>query len=265
MSIAYEINFPPDISWFCTLHTTALWMTTLCGAMFIVNMTFDRFYSIIRPHKAASFNTVKRAKLTIVCIVIFSILYNIPHLFVTLNEGRQCYPFGKRLDTMVGQFYYWLSIIINFVLPFVVLLIMNSIIIHTLRKRIVPNYRQGQGQGKDEGQTSKMKSSEKQIFAILLLVTFTFMILSTPPYTFFLFYTFYDYLQSPKSFAVFHMSYHIIQKMYFTNFGINFFLYVLSGKKFRTDLMKLFKFKRVRKPNVSQSNSSDINTIAISI
>ena len=33
-------------------------------------MTFERFYSIIRPHKAASFNTVKRTKITILIIVI---------------------------------------------------------------------------------------------------------------------------------------------------------------------------------------------------
>ena len=267
MSTAYKINFPPNIFWFCTLNTLALWMTILCGTMFILNMTFDRFYSIIRPHKAASFNTVKRAKITIVCIVIFSVLFNIPHLFVTLNDGRQCVPFAKGLDKLPGQSYYWLSFIINFALPFVLLLIMNSVIIHKLRNRIVPNYHQGQGkgQGRDEGQVSKLKSSDKQIFAILLLVTFSFMILTTPPYTFFLYATFYDYLQSPKSFAFFNMYLHIVQKMHFTNYGINFFLYVLSGKKFRTDLIQLFKYKRKKKSDISQSNSSDINTTATSM
>ena len=30
------------------------------------------------------------------------------------------------------------------------------------------------------------------------------------------------------------------EKSYYTNYAINFFLYVISGKKFRTDLAKLF-------------------------
>ena len=42
-------------------------------------MTFERLYSIVWPHKAASFNTVKRAEITLLCCSIFGILYDIPH------------------------------------------------------------------------------------------------------------------------------------------------------------------------------------------
>ena len=57
-------------------------------------MTFDKFYSIIRPHKAASFNTVKR-EITIIFIVIFSFLYNIPHLFLTQSMDNSVFPMGR--------------------------------------------------------------------------------------------------------------------------------------------------------------------------
>ena len=140
-------------------------------------MTFERFYSIIRPQKAASFNTVKRAKITILCIVILSIIYNIPHLFVTLPEGRACVPFGNAIQTDVGLFYYWFSLIINFALPFILLLIMNCVIIHTIRTRsnliITRSAEDGQA-------SSRIKHSEMQIYIILLLVTFGFLILMTP-------------------------------------------------------------------------------------
>ena len=171
MDLLYEINFPPNQYWFGTYITTLQWISTLCSTLLIVSMTFDRFYSIIRPHKAASFNTVKRAKVTIVCIVIFSILYNIPHLFTTSVEGRQAVPFGKGMDTILGQIYYWLSFIINFAAPFILLLIMNSFIIHTIRKR--SNFTKSVN-SKTDGQNSKFKNSERQIFVILILVTFRF-------------------------------------------------------------------------------------------
>ena len=49
-----------------------------------------------------------------------------------------------------------------------------------------------------------------------------------------------DFLQSPYHFAVFTMFFQEAEKAFYTNFGINFFLYVLSGQKFRKDLINIF-------------------------
>ena len=247
LSMVHDVDMPPNQYWFCTLNNTILFASTLCSALLILSMTFDRFYSIIRPHKAASFNTAKRAQITIVCIVIFSIVYNIPHLFISSNEGRQCVPYGKGMEYVHSQFYYWLSFVINFALPFVLLLIMNCFIIHTIRRRSTIKgkqpIREQQGQGTNEGHNSKIKNSETQIFVILLLVTFAFLILTTPAYVLFLYVMFVDYGKTPYLFAGFYLFYNVGQKTYYTNYGINFFLYVISGGKFRADLVKLFTCK----------------------
>ena len=233
--------------WYCCLNINMLFTAMLCSTLLILNMTFDRFFSIIKPHKAASFNTVKRAKITIVCAVFLSIIFNIPHRFVTLNDGWLCLPFGNRLamKKWYCQFYYWISFAVQYAIPFVSLLSMNGVIIHTLRNRMRPVKGQevtagGQGQDEGQGQNSKIKSSEMQIYIILLLVTFGFLILTTPGYMFFLINLVYDFRQSPKIFAGYHLYTNTAQKMHYTNHGINFFLYVISGLKFRTDLKNLF-------------------------
>ena len=256
---------PPNQFWYCRVTVTILWISSLCSTMFIVNMTFERFYSIIRPLKAASFNTVKRAKITIICILVFSILYNIPHLYITAFGDRQCTPFGNAIETMIGQVYYWLSLVINFFIPFFLLLIMNSFIIHTIRNRsrlsVTMSKGQGHGQGHSEGQSTKIKSSEMQIYVILLLVTFGFLILMTPAYVLFVFVMFVDYKRTPLLFAQFIFLHSVSQKTYYTNYGINFFLYVISGQKFRTDLLNLFKFKR----NVSSDGTVHTSGFSVSI
>ena len=86
----------------------------LCSNHLVLSMTFDRFYSIIRPHKAASFNTTKRAKITISCVVFESIFINIPHWFVTGHDEWLCLPFGNKLAKKSGI----LSFIIGFHLLF---------------------------------------------------------------------------------------------------------------------------------------------------
>ena len=137
LNMAYDVIMAHDHSVHCAYATTILMMSSMCSTLFILSMTFDRLYSIIRPHKAASFNTVKRAKHTIVCIIIFSILYNIPHAFITGSSGRNCNAYGEARGTSYGEFYYWLSFILNFALPFVLLLIMNSFYNISLAKKKV--------------------------------------------------------------------------------------------------------------------------------
>ena len=255
------IHFPPDQMWHCTIAMTVVNISLTCSNLLLVSMTFDRFYSIIMPHKAASFNTVKRSKKTIICIIIFSNLYNIPHMFITSTVSRSCIPFGKGMVSTQGQFYYWLSLIVNFVFPFVSLLTMNSVIIQTLRTRSLIVFKD-QGQGQNEGQSSKLKNSEKQIYITLLLVTFGFLILSTPSYVFYFYRIVYNYKQSPVTYAIFYLYFQFAAKLHYTNAGVNFFLYVISGQKFRRDLVRLITCIRDKQNSLQPSASTEMNTVS---
>ena len=76
----------------------------------------------------------------------------------------------------------------------------------------------------------KLKNSEMQILIILLLVTFGFLILTTPAYAFFLYINVADYEATIKIYARYRLFHSVVQKLNQTNFGINFFLYIISGK-----------------------------------
>ena len=130
---------------------------------------------------------------------------------------------------------------------------MNSVIIHILRSRPMIGIT-CQGQGQNEGQ--QLKSSEKHIYVILLLVTFGFLILSTPSYVFYFFQMVYNYNRTPHSSAAAHLFIQIAGNMHYTNSGINFFLYVLSGRKFRSDLANLFNCCGTNRTNMLISSSS---------
>ena len=89
---------------------------------------------------------------------------------------------------------------------------------------------------------------------MLLLVTFAFLILTTPGYLLFLFIMFVDFFKTPELLAGYYLFYSAAQKLHGTNHGINFFLYVISGEKFRTDLKNLLKIKTgVRKSTDKKS------------
>ena len=133
----HHVEFPPNQYWYCSIIITVLAMSMFCGSLLLVAMTFARFYSIIRPHKAASFNTVRRTRTIVIIAILFSILFNIPNIFISDNKGWECMPFGKARRSIYGKVFYWFALVFEFVLPFVLLLGMNSVIIHTLHTRFI--------------------------------------------------------------------------------------------------------------------------------
>ena len=256
LATQWNIQIPPNPTWYCNIANTVLFSSFLCSTLLILSMTFGRFYSVVQPHRAASFNTVKRAKITIFCIILFSILYNIPHLFISTQENWRCLPYGKALGISYGQFYYWFYFVLNFALPFVLLLYMNSVIIHKIRNRsVLTNQPDG-----TKGKTVKASNSEAQIFAILLLVTFGFLILTTPGYICMLYIMIVDFFPTSELFAGYHFFYSFASKLHMTNHGINFFLYVISGHKFRADLIRLFRFRSLSN-EMSVSSSTEMSTV----
>ena len=147
----------------------------------------------------------------------------------------------------------------NFALPFILLLVMNCVIIFKLQERSKSSIEITNSQGQTLNQ--KIKSSDKQIYIMLLLVTFTYLILVTPSWTYMALYSsvIAPGIKSPNMFAGIYLYYHIGHKLHSTNNGINFFLYVMSGQKFRNDLVNLFRFNRSIKSNdrsLSTENTS---------
>ena len=256
----HHVDMPPNPNWHCKIGHTILFTSTFCSTFFILGMTFDRFYSIIQPHKAASFNTVKRAKLTVICITLFSVLYHIPHLFIKSDVGIQCVPYSGAIETDYGKFYYWLTYVLSYILPFTLLLIMNSVIIHTLLIRVKWNRKPSDVERQTEGQGNRIKTSEKHIYLTLMMVSFMFIVLTSPACIFVIYIMFFDFTKTSTRFAGYYLFYHIGQKALYTNNAINFFLYVVSGQKFRTDLINLFQ-RRKNIPYCSSSDSTKISNV----
>ncbi len=290
---------PPNQFWYCTMANYFLFSFTLISAYLITSMTFDRFYSILKPHKAASMNTIRRARITVFCIVIISLFFNIPHWFLsTALNGKFCQPFHLHMNEWYNGAYFWLYMVLSYVIPFVCLLIMNSCVIYYINKSAknakFSNKNEGNScQGQDEAEIceeegdrqitmdiqrtrhlsfqrkslqTRGKNSEIQIYFILLSVTFAFLILTFPAYAYFFYTRVYSGTSEiPRSSALWFFVAQLAHKLYYTNNGINFFLYVLSGRKFRKDVLKLCSCdkNKVKGSNMSfRSRITDISSVS---
>ena len=241
----------------------------------VLAMTIDKFVAIKWPHKAATYSTPKRAKITVIAVYICVVIFNIPHIFISMLTGNVC--LGYAIGGVITKVYSWLTFVLNAVLPFTLLICMNYVIVQKVRssrKRFgVSDYTEGQGEWKVQGQSAasrrqnKMKNTEKQLTIMLLLVTTLFLILMIPTYIRFLYTTFIP-RDTPTKYANLMFFYHVSHKLYHTNNGINFFLYCISGQKFRNDLKEILCFARgspsseVTSKDTFQSNVSNITTVS---
>ena len=114
------------------------------------------------------------------------------------------------------------------------------------------------------GQNQGQGQIEKQVTMTLLLVTFTFLALMTPSGSRLIFVLVYDFSKSPQSLAGFRLFGSLAHKTYFTNSGINFFLYVISGRKFRSDLVNLLTCKRRKLDSTSAPSADTTRNTALS-
>ena len=188
------------------------------------------------------------------CVLLYLVFFTMFHIcsLVPMKTGCVCHM-EQPWENPMGNFTIGFHFVINYAFQFVLLLAMNSVNILKIQKRTTISGRRSGNNGvtAGKGQNSKVKNSEAQIFAILLLVTFGFLILTTPDYLLFLFIMVVDFWTSPKVFAGYYLFYIVAQKLHYTKHGTNFFLNIISGQKFWTDLMKLFVNKDRLTENIS--------------
>ena len=97
---------------------------------------------------------------------------------------------------------------------------------------------------------------------MLILVSSLFVILLLPFEIREIYYSIVNKAETPKQYAIFTFVFDITYELYNTNFGIKFYLYFISGTKFRRDLLNLLNRKSRKHCSAISSSTSSIETKA---
>ena len=202
------------------------------GAYEIVLMTLDKVIAIKLPHKSALLCTAKRAKILSVINLLTITIFYLPNLDFSKSVGKgDCARYVK--EAWYVTIYSYMSMIVTPVVPVSLLFVMNIIIIKTVWKSQRIRYINQTGQDKTKG-------TEVQLTIMLILVSSLFVILLLPFEMREIYYTIFSKAETPKQFAIFIFVFDVTYELYNVNYGINFYLYFISGTKFRRDLLNIF-------------------------
>ncbi len=246
------------VSNFCSYFATDLhcqlvvYSVTACStssAFEIVLMTMDKVIAVKIPHKAKLICTSERAKVLSVINFLSCCVFYLPFLNVTglIPGTRQCVRFVRK--SWYATAYTHTSFVVYPFIPIILLSVLNFLIIRIIWKR--------RGSDVYEHRSNKNRV-EVQLTMMLLLVSVMFLLLILPFEMRELHYQFIGKNNTPEKYAIYIFMFHFTRELYLLNFGINFFLYLLSGSKFRKDLLVLCSRKEGERSSARNSrNSSD--------
>ena len=216
-------------------HTTA-WL--------IVALTVDRFISVTFPLRAKSICTPHKAKRIVLSVVIFFVLFDginwlglVSH--EVLTPDTQMY-IGRTdgVTEYINYIWHLIDSILMNLMPSPIIITLNSIIIYTLRKmkrKRLEIARQTQQIAKE--------GADKKLYVMLITVSMVFSTITIPYYAWTIYSGYIEYWTSRdnEESAIRSLILFSFIHLYCMNHSINFFIYCLTGKKFRSELKRLFQ------------------------
>ena len=176
---------------------------------------------------------------------------------------------GMVIKTPFSKAFTWINIGVNSAIPFFTLMILNILIITTIRNRRknfpgeAENKKPSANQEEMQGGQGKDSVRERNLTVMLMLVSFTLLALTMPMYIRLMVYSFVDTMSSVNTYALYTFMWNLTSKLFFTNNCCNFLLYCLGGTKFRQDLLSLFPCFLKSTSGKSRSLSSLATTVSV--
>ena len=130
---------PRIVEWNLMMCRTITWLIGVVqqnSRYQVLAMTIDKYVAIKWPHKAATYSTARKTKNIITGLLIFALIYNIPHIFLPNVVGGKCLRLGNFLSSSIFiKAYTWTTFVLNGLIPLSMLIYMNFVIVQTCWKQ----------------------------------------------------------------------------------------------------------------------------------
>ncbi|ELU02676.1 hypothetical protein CAPTEDRAFT_199650 [Capitella teleta] len=230
----------------------------MVSSYLVILMTVERFTAVTFPMKVGRIFTKKI--ITAICITVYLILMliNVPVLMYCSTTPRGC---GLPQDSYAFFYGKWRNFdsTIAAYIPEIAILILNISIIVQLARATAQqkNLRQEGG--------ARAKKQTEQITAMLLGVSITYWILNTPMA---IFTTAAEYMfdhTNPHMYVRAYFMQVICLTLMVANNCINFFIYCLTGKKFRDEFLTMLGCKKDKRNTSKGMASTSTDQVTVSV
>ncbi len=230
----YDLRDQAD--WICKLINVVGYTVSDYSVWLIIAVTVERFVAVCYPLKAPSMSNHRKACLVICSLLCVLFLINI-HFFWTAqiksykHKGEtilQCEG-GPHYKMLVEDIWPWVDAFLYSFLPFVVILVLNTLII-----RQVIHARRSRSELQSTASTDSRRTAQEgsmRLTFMLLTISFAFLITTLPMNVSLIATAFYNsYTKDLHVISRFKLVRTITELLMYVNHSMNFFLYCATGE-----------------------------------
>lgn len=234
-----------------------VWISYAFGqisAWILVSMTLHRAVGIVWPHRTRGVLTKRNAGKIVAFIFLFCTLSNAHvlygHSLVLTDNDQKAFCFfsfvSERYDKFFNRFWVWEDIVVAVVFPFACLLVTNTVLVRKVGQSL-----KDARENLSEGRSDQFASRDKKLSSMtltLIVMSAAFLLLVSPG-------TVYMILENALASDAVHdvrlraareLAVSAGVDLWYTNLAINFYLYCLTGARYRAEFFRLFARGRWR-------------------
>ncbi|XP_070181217.1 mu-type opioid receptor-like [Littorina saxatilis] len=217
-------------------------------------MTIERYLAICYPLRAATWFTVRRAVVIVAMETLLIMGLNLQHLIIRetyIDEGSgnlYCRTIPGFTTFYAQKIWPWIDGVLYCYGPLLCLCVFNILIVRQVKasrsfqsKTTLSDTTSSADQRSSGNKmSSKMTTQESQLTRMLLLVTTAFLVCVGPMGVSIVVERYFWERDTNPQYAVYYFIRTILNNLDYTNHALNFYLYCLSGKRFRRELANTF-------------------------
>ncbi len=239
-------------NWGCKIHLLLLYWTTDFAAWVLLLVSIERVLSVLFAISSKRYLTPFAGVISLIVISIILLAVNCHFLatyeLVTYTDSYGEFAICQRVEKYVYFFSYvwpWIDFSVFCIIPFTIISVCNIAIIVKLCCR------------KTNTNATSLRMSS--ITTILVLVSLYFLFALIPVEIYAVLNSRWTNVSNVHSLSQVHLFYVIANILMYSNNAANFFLYCLSGPRFRRKLRTIFCLNRVA-PVVDRQYAQGLNT-----
>ena len=227
----------------CRFFYFLVYVSGVLSAWTLVPMTVQRALSVLWPHRANVLCTVGKSKVIVVSMALFITAIHVHILYgfsIVINNGeRMCYVITEYRYFFSG-IWSWVDMLIFSFLPWLCLAISNSLLVWKLKVSI----REAEvSLGYDQADKINDRKKKATSITVTLVAVSTAFLILTFPMSFVQILNFIMWMNGtlntgPPSVALYYTQ-QISYPLWYANSCINFYLYCLTGAKFRREAKEI--------------------------
>ena len=248
------VDIRDESDWSCKIISMAGYTVSVYSVWLLIAVTVERYIVTVHSLRAPTMCTQGRAVKTIGLILLILLSVNLHFLWTTqIQSKKQQEPRcngAEGYEQLVERIWPWIDACLYCILPFVIICILNCLIVHKVvlsrrMRRLLPgssmsgstNNNGGTGSGNNR---SANNESSARVTIMLLTISFTFLVCTLPMNVTLVHRAILGFdTMSLKEVSQYQLSRTVSELLMYTNHSINFYLYLLTGQKFRQQLISM--------------------------